>query len=342
MELIITEHTHSEQLQRLFESSNPEFREDCYEAFLDVQKEGNSLHIRGTDFFNGMSLLIIKGQLNQPLKLVFQEEANSILRFTYNMAGKCRHHMESSRINYQLQPNQGSMTVNGNHPEQILESFNSSECHWLFLEIDRDKYIDKLECDLKYLPEHYQNAFNPDKKDESMVVQFQFSIDVMDVLEDMIEIEDTGIVRRTNLESLCIKLFGAQVKQYQKDANNPDPSIKASDRTKLIQCRKFLRKNYNQSVTIAQLSQNFGLNQQKLKVGFKKLFGYTINKYVQKLRLEKARLLLSNSDINVSEAAHMVGYVNKSYFSRKFEQAYGLTPKKFQSRLIKEIREHKE
>jgi AraC-like DNA-binding protein len=55
----------------------------------------------------------------------------------------------------------------------------------------------------------------------------------------------------------------------------------------------------------------------------------TIEHYLIKLRIEKAKELLSYNDQNVSEIAYMLGYSSAAHFSRQFKKLVGLSPSKY-------------
>lgn len=52
----------------------------------------------------------------------------------------------------------------------------------------------------------------------------------------------------------------------------------------------------------------------------------TIEHYVIKLRIEKAKELLAYKDQNVSEVAYKLGYASAAHFSRQFKKLVGLSP----------------
>lgn len=64
---------------------------------------------------------------------------------------------------------------------------------------------------------------------------------------------------------------------------------------------------------------------------FKKETGYTLSDYVENVRMERARALLSMADSTVAEVAMQVGYTDAAYFSRVFKKATGLSPQKYQA-----------
>ena len=55
----------------------------------------------------------------------------------------------------------------------------------------------------------------------------------------------------------------------------------------------------------------------------------TYSAYVQQIRLEKAEHLLISSEKTIEEIAENVGYNNKGYFYKIFQEKYGMTPSKF-------------
>ena len=70
----------------------------------------------------------------------------------------------------------------------------------------------------------------------------------------------------------------------------------------------------------------------KLKKGFKEIFGTTIYAALQNERLKIAKELLLSGDINVSEAANIVGYKSLGHFGQAFKSYYGALPTQIKKR----------
>ena len=77
--------------------------------------------------------------------------------------------------------------------------------------------------------------------------------------------------------------------------------------------------------TINCLAKQTGLNQSKLKKGFKQIFGKSIYAYFLAERMHKAKQLLA--EYSVTETAIMMGYSNISHFSSAFRKQFGVLPK---------------
>ena len=71
------------------------------------------------------------------------------------------------------------------------------------------------------------------------------------------------------------------------------------------------------------------LSETQLKKLFKQQTGFTIMKYVTKLRMEKAQALLTHTDYPLQIIGEKVGYKELSAFSRVFSQHIGLSPSNF-------------
>lgn len=91
--------------------------------------------------------------------------------------------------------------------------------------------------------------------------------------------------------------------------------------------KEILLKNFTNPPTIELLAHLCATNESKLKKVFKKVYKTTIYEYVQKLRLEKANLLLKEQLLNIGEIAKEVGYKHQGHFSKLFFETYGVYPK---------------
>jgi transcriptional regulator GlxA family with amidase domain len=60
---------------------------------------------------------------------------------------------------------------------------------------------------------------------------------------------------------------------------------------------------------------------------FKQAFGVTPHQYLRQVRLQKARQLLVQKNLSVTEVCLSVGFDNLSSFSRLFSQTFGFSPR---------------
>ncbi len=98
--------------------------------------------------------------------------------------------------------------------------------------------------------------------------------------------------------------------------------------------KEIILQNYSTPPSIKELARLCGTNDFKLKKYFKKVNQTTIYAYIQKLRLEKANLLLREHLMSVAEIATEVGYKHQGHFSAIFFKTYGVYPKDLKNSLL--------
>ena len=88
----------------------------------------------------------------------------------------------------------------------------------------------------------------------------------------------------------------------------------------------YLEVNYAENITSTNLEQYFHINFDHFNRLFKKATGTTIFAYKNKLRINRAKVLLSTSDRSISQIASETGYPDVFSFSHAFKKATGFSP----------------
>ena len=99
----------------------------------------------------------------------------------------------------------------------------------------------------------------------------------------------------------------------------------------LTRLREFILQNMSQSdLSVQELADRFFMSPRTFQRRIKDLSGDSVAMYVRMVRLEHARQLLEDGGLNsVSEAAHRTGFSNVSYFSKVYEDTFGVSPKTY-------------
>ena len=90
--------------------------------------------------------------------------------------------------------------------------------------------------------------------------------------------------------------------------------------------------NYASIITLDDLAEAANINKTTLISLFKELYGTTPIRYINRLRMQKAKELLSNTDTSISEIAELIGFQSIHYFSRYFKSKENCTPLEFRMR----------
>ncbi|MDF2725202.1 MAG: AraC family transcriptional regulator, partial [Paenibacillus sp.] len=90
-----------------------------------------------------------------------------------------------------------------------------------------------------------------------------------------------------------------------------------------------LNNAYEKELSKQQLERATDRKYEYLCQVFKKYAGTTIHQYIQQLRVQRAKYLLTHSDKSVQEIAKEIGYSEPFYFSRLFKKNEGVSPQHY-------------
>lgn len=96
---------------------------------------------------------------------------------------------------------------------------------------------------------------------------------------------------------------------------------------------EYIRQNYNKDISLEKLSDYIGVSKSYLCYIFKKETGKNIIEYLNDLRVEKAKILLKNTDFKIYEIATKVGFKNERYFTQIFKAKTGFTPTEYRNKI---------
>lgn len=152
-------------------------------------------------------------------------------------------------------------------------------------------------------------------------------------LEQIINCPFQGLTKKIFLESKCLELIALKLEQLEQVNNIPlkTKTLKSDDIERIYYAREILMKNLSNPPSLLELARQTGLNDYKLKLGFRQVFDTTAFGYLHQQRMEKARQLLLTSTMNIKEIANTVGYVNQSRFAAAFRKQFGTNPKSYKT-----------
>jgi AraC-like DNA-binding protein len=130
------------------------------------------------------------------------------------------------------------------------------------------------------------------------------------------------------LESKALELLALTFAQVGLEDNHSParPRLRPDDIERIHHARDILVDKMDEPPSLLALARHVGLNDFKLKVGFRQVFGTTAFGYLHDQRMERARRMLEERRFNVTEVACTVGYANPSHFSAAFKRKFGVNP----------------
>jgi AraC-like DNA-binding protein len=124
------------------------------------------------------------------------------------------------------------------------------------------------------------------------------------------------------LELLCLILAAAD-----RLADFVADHYGEADLRRLQRARDILGTEFNPVPQTASLARRLGINETKLKRGFKALYGHPLHEFANNCRMQHALQLLRDRHLMVRHVAAEVGYTHQTTFANSFKRHFGYRPK---------------
>ena len=145
-------------------------------------------------------------------------------------------------------------------------------------------------------------------------------------------------------ESRALDLLAHQLENFcLSEKTPPGFSLSSSDVERIHAAHEVLLSRFRDPPTISILARICGINEFKLKKGFKQIFGTTIFGFIKQQKMETAWNLIRDGRFSVTQAASEVGYTNVSHFINAFRRQFSINPGQLKrAGNIKDILERKQ
>ncbi len=100
----------------------------------------------------------------------------------------------------------------------------------------------------------------------------------------------------------------------------------------ILKVQQWLDRYYREKVSVRVMAKRSGLNERTFLRRFRKATGEAPLEYLQKMRIEKAKQLLTGTEQPLEKITSAVGYVDLSSFRRLFHQVVGISPTSYRQR----------
>lgn len=128
-------------------------------------------------------------------------------------------------------------------------------------------------------------------------------------------------VRRLYYDSLVKELLLLLLLQKNRDSINGQRYMES-----IYEARSLIVKNTSRHFSINEVAQQVGLNEVKLKSGFKQVFGTGIFQFMLQAKMQKAWTLILETNKPIKEIARLTGYTSMQNFVTAFKKYFNATP----------------
>ncbi len=279
------------EMKRIFSSANQGaqqyFDKALHIVFTDIFEDSTALHSRHAEFLDKSEILFY---LEDPS--FYLENAKDIRFEELN--------------SFELKKKYSQMLMIDSIMKENMEGakeFVSELYRYFKAKLAHPNSVKLFFTDLmNHLFEHYSQLFSGANKPDHE--HYHFDIINATSLKEACSIMERMLIR-----------FIEQMRQYVQ--NN----------SKLLtnQAVNYIQQNFDKKISLKDVAENLNLSKQYLCSIFKKETGENVSYYINKLRIEKAKMLLHKKDRKIKEIYDEVGYANQQYFSKVFKKMTGMT-----------------
>ncbi|MBC2396172.1 AraC family transcriptional regulator [Clostridium tetanomorphum] len=172
----------------------------------------------------------------------------------------------------------------------------------------------------------WENNINKIFKEDILIIE-KASYEMKKIAE---EIGDISINSMLDYMKLKLKTIEFLATFFEEKCNKkPSLDLPRQETEIIVSAKEIINRSFPNILSVKELACNLNISIYKLQEEFKNITGYTVYEYIKKLKIEKAKDLLKNTDMSMLQIANEIGYENPSKFASAFKEYNKITPLKY-------------
>ncbi|MEJ2614526.1 MAG: helix-turn-helix domain-containing protein [Ignavibacteriaceae bacterium] len=135
----------------------------------------------------------------------------------------------------------------------------------------------------------------------------------------------------------CAKMFQIDIERGSQSPFIMFKGQKEHDDKSIRKAQEYIENNFHEKITVNQLASMLALSRRNLERRFKKATANTVIEYIQRVKIEAAKMSLESSRANVSEVMYKIGYSDPKSFRVTFKKITGLSPIQYRNKYNREL-----
>ncbi|WP_121666531.1 helix-turn-helix domain-containing protein [Mesonia aquimarina] len=331
--ITITSNNQEDVIKEIAHSLSTTYAQNCSECLVEIPSHTGKGFIKSINFEGGLTMMDYQCIFFEDTQFIFKGSKNAPLKFLFNLKSNLLHFLEGKPNPQSLEGYQRAIItsdVNHSHafyfPKKDYINFNS-------LEIERYLFKNKMSTELQNLSPELNKIFGDISTEKFFYHKGYYNLKIADLLHEIRKFEEEDFLKKIFLEGKAYQILGHHLRLFQQDLRkNSISTLRSSEVENIKRIAQLIKSDLTNIKTVNRYAQDAGLNVNKLQLGFQELYELTVNRYIQKVRLEKAQELLATTDCNISEIVDKIGLSSKSYFSKLFRENYQMSPSEFRKK----------
>lgn len=149
----------------------------------------------------------------------------------------------------------------------------------------------------------------------------------MAIVKDIDKHLHDGRLNNLLLHSRALELCHHLLLRVEQRRSGPGRKVHPDDISRLDEIRRALLDGYQEACPpIEEAARKAAMSPTKFKTLFKQIYGHTYYQFYKNVRMHKARELLEQQQMNVSEVGYLLGYNNLGKFTKAFKTVFSVAP----------------
>ncbi|NNE31980.1 MAG: helix-turn-helix transcriptional regulator [Winogradskyella sp.] len=326
-------------LTQISEHLNGNITERWGEYVMTIDNENASGKITYIPFDWGVNLLDFDITFYKEFILKIQGEEFNPVRFIYNLEGSFAHRFGVNNEEHKTEQFQSVIFTNKSDGINYMHFPKKEKLQINIIQVVRKEFLRKRTTNVSSLNKKLYEVFVDTDHENRFVHYGELNLKLADHVKSIKKIRSKGMLRILKIEAKVYEILSLHIQQHERVTTGKKvPSELLKSELKIIKkIGDKIRKEPAKAYCLNELSTEYGLSQAKLQIGFKFLYTRTVTEFIRHVRLEKARDLMKNSDLNISQIVYSIGFTSRSYFSKIFKEKFGLSPNEFKKQITVKI-----
>lgn len=298
--------------------NNQAFKEDTFKIDIPFGQ------LRAKQWlFDGIKILYSETDLDKPTELDWKGDTE-LVTMHFNLQGRTSIKQNGMSNSFELNGNQHNLFY-GTKAEGKMK-FDELRMKSFMIQFEKDAFL-SISKDGNESLKQFANKIVSGTPVAFLSTNLNIDLSLQTCIHSILNCDYWGGLKRLFLLSKTIELLVLQAESFDNLQNSKSEYIKHDyDKERIVFARDYLVKNMESPPTLVELAKIAGINEYKLKRGFKEMFNQTAFSYLSDLRLELAKNDLREGKKQATEIAFELGYCSLQHFSNAFKKKFSITP----------------
>lgn len=281
-------------------------------------------------YFDGIRMSYSDWHYKEPVELQWKYDIKvELVTFMVVLKGSVFNGLQTGQASPLLKNYQHNLfySTANNTDEGILKP-EGSRASMFFIQFTKDAFL-QFTRDGNEVLEQFANNVSDGRPSLLSLSNLPVNAPMQNMINNIVHCNYKDGLKKMFLLSKTIEFLVIQAEACNAALAPSYTSIKTNyDKECIMHAREYILSHLETPPSLSELARRVGINEYKLKRGFKEIVGNTVFGYLAEARLEIAKNDLLKSGKTIGEISSELGYSSVQHFSNAFKKKFGVSPSK--------------